>query len=86
MDKIIKFKKEIEYGIGTMTETPDKYRNSPAYMKRFWIKYDGFWYLTKFLPDLGEDKIFLNKIKNNCYNKEQLELMILESMPSVTYK
>lgn len=78
MNKIIKFKKEIEYGVGTMTENPEKYRKSPSnYLLRFWIKYEGYWYLTKLLPELNEDKIFISKIKNNCYNKEQLEEYIL---------
>lgn len=78
MDKIINFKKEIEYGVGTMTENPEKYRKSPSnYLLRFWIKYEGYWYLTKLLPELNEDKIFISKIKNNCYNKEQLEEYIL---------
>lgn len=78
MDKIIKFKKEIVYGVGTMTENPEKYRKSPSnYLLRFWIKYEGYWYLTKLLPELNEDKIFISKIKNNCYNKEQLEEYIL---------
>lgn len=78
MDKIIKFKKEIEYGVGTMTENPEKYIKRPTnYLKRFWLKYDGYWYLTKLLPELNEDKIFISKIKNNCYNREQLEEYIL---------
>lgn len=78
ISKIIKFKKEIIYGIGTMTENPEQYEDKPTnYLLRFWIKYDGYWYLTKLLPELNEDKIFISKIKNNCYNKEQLEEYIL---------
>lgn len=78
MEKIIKFKKEIEYGVGTMTDNPEQYIKIPTkYLKRFWLKYEGYWYLTKLLPELNEDKIFISKIKNNCYNREQLEEYIL---------
>lgn len=84
MEKLIKFKKEILFGVGTMKDNPENYQPSPAnYMLRFWINYEGYWYLTKLLPELNEDKIFINKLKKECYNKQQLEEYILSVLTIV---
>lgn len=79
METIKKFRKEIVFGIGTTLENPEQFNNRITfYMKRFWIKYENVWYLTKLLPELNEHEIFINIIKNKCYNKEQLEAYIIE--------
>ncbi len=76
MDKLKK-KFGIDWGIGIMTENPDKFQNKETnYQKRFWVKYDGYWYLTALLPHLHEQNHFLDKVSKAKTKEEFEELLI----------
>lgn len=76
MDKLKK-KFGIDWGIGIMTENPDKFQNKETkYQKRFWVKYDGYWYLTALLPHLHEQNHFIDKVSKAKTKEEFEELLI----------
>ena len=73
----IKKKFDINWGIGIMTENPDKFKNRETkYQKRFWVKYDDFWYLTALLPHLNEHVMFLNEL-TKCSSKNDVENLLI---------
>lgn len=76
MKKIIKFRKEIYFGLGTDKYNPElKHNCIDSQCNTYWIKYDDYWYQTK-LNRLSSE-LFLNKIEKRVYNRHQLEELIV---------
>ena len=77
MLKRIKKQFNMDWGIGILTQNPTQFQNKETkYIKRFWVYWDGFWYLTCLLPHLNEHVVFLNEL-TKCSSKNDVENLLI---------
>ena len=73
MIHINKFHEPIIIGYGTYLRNPDEVniRFINGREQRMWIKHESKWYRTKLMPNLGEDKTFIETLQKKTYCREQ---------------